>query len=134
MSIGNFPAFSFFTISGFQMPKCIGPLALGIPDPPNPDFPYCYSFPGFPPFRDFGTSIPEMRGSPIFRICEMSNPDMPMDFPIGIFPELLDFCHASSYDGWSSIILRFHEIKCRNAPHPVLLIPEVPTCEMPTDS
>jgi hypothetical protein len=78
---------------------------------PNLDIPYCYSFPGFPPFRNFGTSILEMRGSPIFRIREMPNPDKPMDFPIDIFPGLLDFRHASSYDGRSSIISRFREIK-----------------------
>jgi hypothetical protein len=36
-------------------------------------------------------------------------------FPFGTFPELLDFRHASSYDGRSSIISRFHKIKCRYA-------------------
>jgi hypothetical protein len=30
--------------------------------------------------------------------------------------------------------LRFCEIKCRNVSRPVLLIPKVLTCEMPTDS
>jgi hypothetical protein len=64
----------------------------------------------------------------VFRIRETPNPDKPVDLSIRIFFELKDFRHVSSYDGRSSIILGFREIKFQCPP--ILLNPEIPTGKM----
>jgi hypothetical protein len=76
-------------------------------------------------------------GFSAFASCDViqlysTNPKISIDFPIEIFPELLDFCHASSYDGRSSIISQFHEIKCSRCL--VLRIHEMLNLDMPMDS
>jgi hypothetical protein len=85
-----------FRVSGVRDSRCQKPHANTNSEFPNPDIYF-----GFSAFTSCD----------VIQLCS-TNPEIPIDFPIGIFPELLDFCHASSYDGRSSIISRFHEIKC----------------------
>jgi hypothetical protein len=49
MPIGNFLAFSFFMILGFQMSKCIGPLVLETPKVSNVEMPMVAFLSGISP-------------------------------------------------------------------------------------
>jgi hypothetical protein len=77
-----------FRVSGVRDSRCQKPHANTNSEFPNPDIYF-----GFLAFASCD----------VIQLCS-TNPEIPIDFPIGIFPELLDFRHASSYDGWSSII------------------------------
>jgi hypothetical protein len=129
----QFPGFlSPFGISGFQMPKCIGPLVLRIPDPPNPDFPILPGLSTFSRFRNFRSRNARVSYLQDSRNVESRNAEMALlsGFSLNSW---ISATRPPMMDGPQS----FHDFAKSNAEmlrHPVLLIPEVPTCEMSMDS
>jgi hypothetical protein len=95
---GLFLTFHDFGLSDAKMH---GPLVLGIPESPYPNFLKCYFSWAFT-FRNFKTSSVEMPERLVLRIPETLNPDMPKWISYRDFPEILDCCHVSPQDGRSS--------------------------------